>query len=222
MTLLYSNPLSPSARAIDIAALEAGIDCERRIEPDWERRRDFLALAPEGRVPVLAIPGQGAVCGALPIADYWQETVPDAPLITGTALQKAEIRRLGLWFLVKFDEEVARPLSDEKVLKRLIQRDTPDTHVLRAGLHNLRIHLGYVDYLADRRHYLAGDRFSFADMAAAGALSLIDYLGDLPWASYPVAKDWYMRVKSRRSVRAVLAERIPGLKPPPHYAEPDF
>ena len=29
-------------------------------------------------------------------------------------------------------------------------------------------------------------------------------------------------MKSRPSFRGVLAERVSGLEPPPHYADPDF
>ena len=53
-------------------------------------------------------------------------------------------------------------------------------------------------------------------------MSCIDYLGDIPWAKHPEAKDWYARVKSRPSVRPLLADHIPGAPPPPHYADLDF
>ncbi|MDA0785746.1 MAG: glutathione S-transferase family protein, partial [Proteobacteria bacterium] len=36
------------------------------------------------------------------------------------------------------------------------------------------------------------------------------------------AKSWYARVKSRPSMRPILADHIPGIPPPKHYANPDF
>jgi glutathione S-transferase len=36
------------------------------------------------------------------------------------------------------------------------------------------------------------------------------------------AKDWYARMKSRPCFRGVLADRVPGLTPPAHYADLDF
>jgi hypothetical protein len=33
----------------------------------------------------------------------------------------------------------------------------------------------------------------------------VDYLGDVPWDEDEMAKDWYARVKSRPSFRALLA-----------------
>jgi glutathione S-transferase len=63
---------------------------------------------------------------------------------------------------------------------------------------------------------------SFADLAAAGHLSSIDYLGEIPWEAYPAAKAWYARLKSRPSFRSLLADRTPGIVPAPVYADLDF
>jgi len=79
-----------------------------------------------------------------------------------------------------------------------------------------------VSYLADRRRWLAGDEMSFADLAAAAQISSVDYLGEIPWEDYPVAKLWYARLKSRRAFRSLLADRVPGIMPVTHYADLDF
>ena len=57
---------------------------------------------------------------------------------------------------------------------------------------------------------------------AAAQFSTLDYLGEVPWPEHPQAKAWYSRVKSRPSFRALLADKIPGFSPPPHYADLDF
>jgi glutathione S-transferase len=51
---------------------------------------------------------------------------------------------------------------------------------------------------------------------------VLDYLGDVPWDRHPGAKLWYSRIKSRPSFRPLLADRLPGLKPPEHYDDLDF
>jgi glutathione S-transferase len=73
-----------------------------------------------------------------------------------------------------------------------------------------------------RRDWLAGDRLSFADLAAAAHLSSVDYLGDVPWTENEAAKTWYARLKSRPSFRTILAEQMPGLPASAHYADLDF
>jgi glutathione S-transferase len=42
------------------------------------------------------------------------------------------------------------------------------------------------------------------------------------WSQNEAAKQWYARLKSRPSFRGILADRVSGMEPPPHYADPDF
>ena len=72
------------------------------------------------------------------------------------------------------------------------------------------------------RDWLAGERLSYADLAAAAHLSAIDYLGDVPWNQDESAKNWYARVKSRPSFRPLLIETFPGIVPSRTYADLDF
>ena len=62
----------------------------------------------------------------------------------------------------------------------------------------------------------------FDHVKLAAQLSVLDYLGDVPWDRHPGAKLWYSRIKSRPSFRPLLADRLPGLKPPEHYDDLDF
>jgi glutathione S-transferase len=107
-------------------------------------------------------------------------------------------------------------------MKRLLGFGTPDSAVIRAGKANLKYHLDYIAYLAERRRWLAGDHFSLADITAAAHLSALDYLDDVAWDEHEPAKEWYARVKSRPSFRPILADHIPGAPPPAHYADLDF
>ena len=72
------------------------------------------------------------------------------------------------------------------------------------------------------RDWLAGERMSYADLAAAAHLSAVDYLGDVPWNEDEIAKNWYARIKSRPSFRPMLAETLPGVPPSETYADLDF
>jgi glutathione S-transferase len=98
----------------------------------------------------------------------------------------------------------------------------PDTEVIRAAKHNIRYHLAYIGWLVRARDWLAGNRLSYADLAAAAHLSAADYLGDVPWNEDVAAKDWYARVKSRPSFRPMLAETVSGVRPSLTYADLDF
>jgi glutathione S-transferase len=222
MRLLYHFPLSPFARKIRIVLAEKKLPFELREEKPWERRDDFLALNPAGEVPVLIEPDGTVLADSQAIAEFLDETHPE-PLLLGIAPEeRAEVRRLVNWFDRKFCAEVTDNLVGEKVISRLVTRTGPDSRAIRAGHANIGIHLDYIGFLVERRNWLAGDRLSLADIAAAAHLSCIDYLGDVPWDDFEDAKIWYARIKSRPSFRPLLADAIPGMPAAKVYADLDF
>ena len=222
MRVLYHLWLSPDCRKVRVALLEKGLNFELRAEYIWERRDEFLALNPAGDVPVLVESDGSALSGSNAICEFLDEVHPDPPLIGCQALGRAEVRRLVHWFDGKFDGEVTENLVGEKMMKRLLGQGAPNSKAVRAGHANIHHHLDYIGYLTERRIWLAGDTFSLADITAAAHLSTIDYLGDVPWKEHEEAKDWYARVKSRPSFRALLEDNVPGAPPQRHYANLDF
>ncbi len=193
-----------------------------QVERVWERRRAFLAMNPAGQVPVLVEEDGTALADSDAICEYLDEVYPDPSLLGEDPYLRAEVRRLTAWFDTKFYREVTTNLEGEKVMKRFLGLGEPDSNAIRAGLTNIHYHLDYIGYLTERRDWLAGERFSLADIAASAQLSSIDYLGDVPWKDHSAAKDWYARVKSRPSFRPLLADHIPGMAPPKSYADLDF
>ena len=222
MRTLYHLPLDAGCRRIRILLAEKKLEVDLKVEKAWERRQDFLRLSPAGEVPVLIEEDGTSIAGAGVAAEYLDEAYPEPPLIGTTPVDRAEVRRLVAWFAEKFHHEVTANLVDEKIMKRFLGLGQPETSAIRAGHANVRYHLEYISWLSERRRWLAGDSFSLADIAAAAELSAVDYLGDVPWDDNPEAKDWYARVKSRPSVRPLLADYIPGIPPPKHYGDLDF
>lgn len=139
---------------------------------------------------------------------------------------RVEVRRLCNWFHDKFYAEVSEPIVTERVYRRFMTVEQgggpPQTDAIRAARANIRYHLAYIGWLTRTRNWLGGDELSFADLAAAAHLSCADYLGDVPWHEEEMAKNWYARVKSRPSFRALLADSIPGIPAAPSYADLDF
>lgn len=222
MRVLYHMWLSPECRKVRIALAEKELDVELKAEKVWQRREAFLKMNPTGEVPVLVEPDGTILADSTAIVEYIEETCPHPALLPGPAPERAEARRVAAWFDIKCNREVSSLLISEKIMKRFMQMGEPSSEAIRCGLKNLKTHLDYVGFLAERRNYLAGSRFSLADIAAVSHISVLDYLGDIDWGEYPSAKDWYMRVKSRKSMRGILADRVPGLAPPRHYSKLDF
>lgn len=201
---------------------EKRLTFELRVERVWEHRAAFLELNPAGTVPVLVDDSGLAVADSAVICEYLEEAYPDNSVLGTTLGERVEVRRLAAWFDGKFASEVTRNLNGEKYLKRMAGRGQPDAAALRAGYANLREHLQHIGWLAETRKYLAGGAISLADFAAAAHLSVLDFAGDVDWTISAAAREWYARMKSRPSFRPLLADRVPGMEPPPHYADLDF
>ncbi|WP_442754442.1 glutathione S-transferase family protein [Methylocystis sp. JAN1] len=226
MPLLYHYPLCPHSRFVRLILSEYGIAAELVEERAADRRPEFLALDPAGRTPVF-IDDDGAIVQSAVIAEYLDETYGPTRsvqrLLPTEKHARVEARRLVDWFNVKFFEEVTSWLVTEKVYKRFSpQGGAPDMDLVRVGRANIRHHMRYIGYLTSTRNWIAGDKLTYADFAAAAHLSCADYLGDVPWDEDEAAKHWYQRIKSRPAFRPLLADRAPGMAPGPYYAELDF
>ena len=230
MFTLFHHPFCPHSRFIRLILGEYGFDLRLVEERAWERREAFLVLNPAGTTPVLFAEGMPAIPGAGVIAEYIDEAygpeMAEKRLLPATMGERVEVRRLLAWFNDKFFEEVSSPLVTERIYKRFMREDNgggaPATDVIRAAKTNVRYHLAYIGWLAQTRNFLAGDRLTYADLAAAAHLSAIDYLGDVPWHEDEAAKAWYARVKSRPSFRPLLSEWLAGVPASRTYVDLDF
>lgn len=223
MWQLYQYPLCPFSRKVRFALAEKAVPHELVRELPWERRDEFIDLNPAGQTPVLVAPNGGAVLiDSSAICEYVEETVERTPLLGSGPIDRAETRRLVAWFDQKFYAEVGVLLLQERMYKRLVQRASPDATLLRQAGRNVEAHLDYIEYLLDHRRWLAGSTFSLADIAAAAHISVADYLNGVDWTGHGEAKQWYSAIKSRPTFRPMLAEKMEGLAPPPHYDKLDF
>ena len=222
MRTLYHFPLSPFSRKVRIFLYEKDLDFELIAENYWERRREFIAMNPAAQVPVLVDNDNGTYADSTAICEFIEETYPDKPLIGETPKERAEVRRISAWFNNKFYYEVTKYLLDEKVLRYYRNEGSPRTTALKAGKTNILYHLDYIGFLTKNHRWLTGGDFTLADITAASHISVLDYLGDVPWSHNKAAKEWYAQVKSRPSFRQILEDRAPGFLPTRHYTNLDF
>ncbi|EJF90376.1 glutathione S-transferase family protein [Bartonella tamiae] len=230
MLTLFHHPMSSASRFTRLVLHEYGIATNLIEEFEWARRREFLVLNPAGSLPVLLAESETPLCGAYVIYEYLDETrgslKRDLKLFPENSLERAEVRRLTDWFLGKFESEVTRHIVRERIYKRemplAMGGGAPDSQTLRNARANIRPHMQYLEWLSASRDWLAGTRISYADLAAAASLSVLDFMGEIDWTQTPASRDWYMRVKSRPAFRPLLNDRIRGLAPSAHYADLDF
>src|SRR3954470_16997626 len=182
MLTLFHHPMLAGCRFVRLAFGEYGEELVLIEEKPWTRRKEFLALNPAATLPVLLAEGDAPVVGASVISEYLDETrgalKRERRLFAENPMDRAEIRRLADWFLTKTESEVTRHLVRERVLKPHMPTPqgggAPDAAAIRAARANIRQHMKYANWLAGSRNWLAGSRITYADLAAAATLSVLD------------------------------------------------
>ncbi|QIQ87095.1 glutathione S-transferase family protein [Erythrobacter sp.] len=223
MWRLYQFPLCPFSRKVRLLMGEKQVAYDMVREDPWAASDAFWNLNPAGRTPVLVDEARGiTLADSRAICEYLEETLDKAPMINGPATMRAEIRRLVALFDENFYADVTAPLLSERMKKRLVLKQPPDSRALREAMKMAHGHLDYMDWLIDNRPWLAGSTMSLADLAAAAQISVADYLGGIDWNGHEQTRGWYAVFKSRPSFRPLLTERMDVIKPPAHYALVDM
>lgn len=224
METLYHYSLCPFSRKIRLLCAEKKLTIELEIEPFWEKRKEFLALNPFGKVPVFVDKNGYIVSESNAICEYIEEIYPQSNFIGDTPKKKAEIRRMVQWLDDGLAHQVTLPLLREKNLYRIDRTHTrgPDSSAIRLAKNFIHDYLKFIEFITEQNHCLVGDQLTLADFCASAHLSVIDYMGDVPWEHYPNTKNWYAKLKSRPSFRGLLGDRAQGLLPSEHYTNLDF
>src|ERR1700761_611916 len=205
--------LSPPSR---FARLIVG---EKRLSCDLVTPEDLF-----GHLPVF-VDLDGTRCeGLWAIVDHLEGTYQDFPLTPEGTNARAESLRLLDWAMGPLFETVTRRIVFEKGSQRYTGAPVtraPDMEIVRKGREILKTILPKLGEAAETNGYLASRECSLGDLAVAAHLSALDYFGEVPWAEFPPAAEWYMRMKSRPSFRSLLSDKIPGQPPVSHYSDPD-
>lgn len=224
-SVLYHFAFDPGSRAARLALGEARIDFTEAVVRPWEADCPVAGLNPSGMPPVLqtAEAGQAlTLCEAAAILGWLEDRSKTPFLMPVDPVERAETRRLLGWFERRFTDEVNAVLLHERMEKPLLRLGPPEARALRAGREALKGHLVMLEGLLTQRDALAGRGIGQADFVAAAHLSVLDYFGEVSWATYPGLKTWYMKLKSRPCFRPLLADRFPGVAPAGQYADLDF
>jgi RNA polymerase-associated protein len=204
MLLLYEHPLSSYAQKVKIALREKGVVFRAELPETFGTGRadgDLAAANPRAEVPVL-IDGPTRIFESTVIMEYIEERWPDPPLLPLDPAARAFARITEdvcdtqyeainwgfgevLWF-----KRATGVLAD-----RLRIEAARQTAVLQAWLAQ---RLGHSPWFG-------GDRFGWADAAAAPMVNRSVHYGLGPPTGSPLAR-WHAQVRERPSVAATFAE----------------
>ncbi len=222
MRELYHYSLDAFGRVARIYLQEKKLEYQEIEEFPWNRKKVFSENHVFSDLPTL-IENDGTILeGCYSIVEYIEQTYRSNSLLGNSLKEKAEARRISSIFNVNFFADVTNNIIFEKIIKKYIDRSSPDSASIRRGNGNIKKYFDYISWLTNRRNWLAGEEFSLADISAAAHISCLDYIGAIQWEAYPEVKDWYVRIKSRPSFRDILKDRIVNVVPPAFYSELDF
>ncbi|KJV70657.1 glutathione S-transferase [Orientia tsutsugamushi] len=222
MRKVYYYPLCPFSRQLRIILKEVDSVFTLIKEEFWLKKKEFITLNPNGKLPVLIETSGLVVYDIFTIIEYLREIEPNFYFICNEPEKNVAIRKLFTWFNDKFYHEVTKIILDEKLIKFLKNYGSPRSDLLKIAKTSQKAHFNFIANLLQSNSYLAGDQVTIADIAAASHISVIDYFNEVIWDYYPSVKNWYVLIKSRPSFKPLLQDYTPGFLPPKYYAELDF
>jgi glutathione S-transferase len=225
MRKLHYHPLCAASRAAAFALSEKKLDFTIEITKFWDKSSGLCELNQFGRLPILVELNGAVIAGIYGVLEYLEEKYEAFHILGQDSNERAEARRIFQWINEDFAAEITAVLAFEKGLKKFFvapELASPSSVILKQVKNTIQHYIKQVEWFAERRRWLAGDAFSFADIITAAHVSILDYMGSVNWNIFPIAKEWYVRIKSRPSFKRILGDRIPGIAPVSHYAVLDF
>jgi len=209
---LYDTKLAPNPRRVRMFMAEKGAPCETEeinILKGENLSDAYLAVNPRGLLPALVLDDGTAIDETVAICRYFEETHPQPPLMGTGAIGKAtvEARQRHMEFdgLLGVAEAFrnAFPGFANRAIPGVKDRiDAIPALAERGRATTMRFYRRLDDYLANSA-FVAGDRFSIADITA---LCTIDFATGA--ARLPIPDDcenikrWYAQVSVRPSAKA--------------------
>ena len=203
----FYNSVGPNPRVVKMFMAEKGLDIPR-VEVNLiagENREDpYKAKNPSGQMPALELDDGVVLAEILPICEYLEETHPNPPLI-GTNAEERAITRM---WTRRIDLNICEPMANGFRFSeglRLFQNRIRCIPEAADGLKaTAREKLAWLDGLVAGRQYLAGDRFTLADILL---YAFVDFGGG-PMVGQPLdaanknLAAWKERVAARPSAAA--------------------
>jgi glutathione S-transferase len=201
----FYNSIGPNPRVVKMFMAEKGIDIPR-VQVDLmageNRQEAHLARNPQGQTPTLELDSGAYLAEILPICEYLEEFHPNPPLIGSTPEERAVTR---MWAR-RTDLAIIEPLTNGFRFSQGLALFQNRVHCIPQAADDLkaiaREKLAELEGLIAGRQYIAGDRFSLADIHL---WVFLDFAAQVGQPLDPANKNltaWMARVGERPSAAA--------------------
>jgi glutathione S-transferase len=203
----FYNSLGPNPRALRMFLAEKGLSIPTRdvdLMAGENRRPPYTDRNPGGQIPALELDNGKCIGETVAIFEYLEEKNPNPPLIGSTPEERAEARQwqrrveLGITEHLYNGFRYAEGAAIFKDRMRLIPEAAP-------GLKGIvQEKLKWLDGQLEGKPFVAGDRFTVADIILYCALDFGGGVGQKLDPSLKNVNAWFARVNSRPSASSSL------------------
>jgi glutathione S-transferase len=207
---LYSFPAAPSARRARMLLAEKGLSAaieDVDLPAGHHLAPSYLAINPQGMVPVLELDDGTRITENLAIAVYLDGLKPTPALLGRELLQRARVFQ---WH-ARLEFEGLLPLADwvrnshPAFQGRALPGITPYEQIPQLAQRaedRVRRFLPILGEHLERQEFMAGDSYSFADITAVAFIDMLRMAKLAVPAELTGLRGWYERMRARASYAA--------------------
>jgi glutathione S-transferase len=236
MLELYHSVNSVCAQKVRIALAEKGLEYKEHLMTLAGDQFDpaYMKLNPNAVVPTLIHDGHAIIESSV-ILYYLDEAFPDGPLMPAAPLARVQVRLFNklideyvhnsctiLSFATAFRSRLLRmspeareaelaksPSKKRSEYKRDVVANGLDSHFVAEALEWHEKLLTWMEKAMQSGPYLAGERYSLADVAVLPYILRLELLrlSEL-WDKRPGVKGWWERIRERPSTQQAIFQRM--------------
>lgn len=171
---LYAFPVAPNPTKVKTYLGEKGLQIEIvlvNLREGEQRKPEFLALNPLGKLPVLELDDGSSLTESLAIIQYLEELHPDPTMIGRDPLERARVRELERICDIGVLQSVARTVHATRSPLGL----PPRPELAEVALDYLNQHLAVLDPRLGEGPFVAGEHVSIADCTLWAACNFAQF-----------------------------------------------
>lgn len=199
------NSVGPNPRVVRMFAAEKGIDLPM-VEVDLmggENRQDgYKSKNPDGRLPCLELDDGSYLSEIIPICEYLEEKNQSPALVGSTPEERAETR---MW-VRRIDLNIVEPIVNGFRFSDGAGLFEGRMHLIPQAADDLKAiaqeNLEWLEGLMQGREWIAGSRFTLADIFLFGFIDFAAMVGQTVDAKNAWLTQWKDRVAARPSASA--------------------
>jgi len=204
---LLENSATPSALRVAIFLNELGVEVERQqvdTRAAENRTPEFLAKAPNGLIPVLELDDGTCICESVAICRYFDAITPnDKALFGSTPLEQAQVE---MWQrIIELQGLVPAFQAFRNLTGFFSDRETCVKSWGEESQKRVKAFLPVVDKQLSIHPWIAGERFSVADITLWTLCRFLPRLELQVDAELPALHNWLDTMASRPSISKTSA-----------------